>query len=158
MPGTACGNAYTLATVTVPPPNAGQSATLAEDQSRRTYTGRNPLVHATAIAAGARVIPPQEAASLIRAIEARVRTSKSAVNTGHKMLSANRVRGPWHGAEAMPNADAPVQVEAQRLANSGGKRLQEPGEGLKEMEMAMMDHSAVYDSACEDYIFSDGGS
>ncbi|KAM0826936.1 hypothetical protein ACQ4PT_068526 [Festuca glaucescens] len=40
----------------------------------RRGEGPNPLVHATALACGARVVPLQEAASLIKAIESKIRS------------------------------------------------------------------------------------
>ena len=159
-----------------------QSPAPAKDQSSRTYTGPNPLVHATAIAAGARVIPAQEAASLIKAIEARVKSSKLAYAPGCKQMSAYVARSPWacNSAEGAPKAlgSTPTNAEAEGApkalgstpthtkavkgqeraqASSDEMRLHEPG-GFKDIEVAMMDHSAVYDSACEDHLFSDGGN
>jgi hypothetical protein len=40
----------------------------------RRGEGPNPLVHATALACGARVVPFEEAASLIKAIESKIRS------------------------------------------------------------------------------------
>ena len=40
----------------------------------RRGNGPNPLVHATALACGARVVPLEEAASLIKAIESKIRS------------------------------------------------------------------------------------
>ncbi|EHA8587848.1 putative protein FAR1-RELATED SEQUENCE 7 [Cocos nucifera] len=45
----------------------------------KSYSGPNPQVHATAIACGARVVPPKAAASLIKAIEARIRSGRASV-------------------------------------------------------------------------------
>ncbi|XP_020088253.1 uncharacterized protein LOC109710184 isoform X2 [Ananas comosus] len=50
-----------------------QSQNLAPSGHSDQYRGPNPLVHATAIACGARVVPPKAAASLIRAIEAKIK-------------------------------------------------------------------------------------
>lgn len=41
--------------------------------------GPNSLVHATALACGARVVPPEEAASLIKAIESKIRSGGATI-------------------------------------------------------------------------------
>ena len=188
-PSTASGNPYALvaAPLEASPVATGtqsqvvqQSPAPVKNQNSLTYTGPNPLVHATAIAAGARVIPPQEAALLIKAIEARAKSSKSAYASGCKQLSGSAARSRWpcNSAEGVPKTlgstptcaeaegtpkavgSTPTHTQAvkgQEQASSEEMRLHEPGE-FKETEVAMMDHSAVYDSACEDHLFSDSGS
>lgn len=176
--GTAGSNAYTLVAapveaspVTTSAPsqvNVQQSTAPVKDRKDQTpwsYTGPNPQVHATAIAAGARIIPPQEAASLIRAIHARIRNSKPALISGCMQLSASVAQNPLscNNMEAGPKPLSPANKHAEAIggqeqASSEEMRLHEPGEGLKEMDVAMMEHSAVYDSACDDHLFSDAGS
>ncbi|ONK71551.1 uncharacterized protein A4U43_C04F9800 [Asparagus officinalis] len=168
--GNAGSNAYTLvaAPVNSSPVASGtqsrlniqQSVAPSKDQNARSCTGPNPKVHATAIAAGARIVPPQEAASLIKVIEAKVRSSRSSLGSGCKQLGANVA--PCKSKEEGPRLLNPVQanveaIEGKEQASSEEMRLQESGEGFKEMEAATMDHSAVYDSG-EDHLFSDAGS
>uniref|UniRef100_A0A453IHH3 Uncharacterized protein n=1 Tax=Aegilops tauschii subsp. strangulata TaxID=200361 RepID=A0A453IHH3_AEGTS len=51
----------------------GASAGVMSELTRREK-GPHPLVHATALACGARVVPVEEAASLIKAIESKIRS------------------------------------------------------------------------------------
>lgn len=66
-------------------------------------------------------------------------------------LSANVAQNPL-SCNSTAHAHA-VTVGQQEQGSSEEMRLREPGEGFKEM-----DESAVYDSACEDHLFSDAGN
>ncbi|GJN30926.1 hypothetical protein PR202_gb19273 [Eleusine coracana subsp. coracana] len=48
--------------------------------------GPNPLVHATALACGARIVPLEEAASLVKAVESKIRSGGAIIT---KMASSN---------------------------------------------------------------------
>ncbi|KAK1268541.1 hypothetical protein QJS04_geneDACA006516 [Acorus gramineus] len=58
-------------------PHASSRTAATKIPPQKKLRAGNPLVHAAAIAAGARVVPPTAAAELIRAVEARVRYAKS---------------------------------------------------------------------------------
>uniref|UniRef100_A0ACD5X1D4 Uncharacterized protein n=1 Tax=Avena sativa TaxID=4498 RepID=A0ACD5X1D4_AVESA len=59
----------------------GNSGPLPGAMSELTRRGKgpNPLVHATALACGARVVPLEEAASLIKAIESKIRSGEAKI-------------------------------------------------------------------------------
>ncbi|XP_026656633.2 uncharacterized protein LOC103696283 isoform X2 [Phoenix dactylifera] len=94
------GPSSQLQDASLQPAAASQSGALALAPSTgnlsehcKPYTCPNPQVHATAIACGARVVPPKAAASLIKAIEARIGSggasvAKSALTGGCKLLAA----------------------------------------------------------------------
>ncbi|XP_008805726.1 uncharacterized protein LOC103718605 [Phoenix dactylifera] len=88
----------------------------------KSYSGPNPQVHATALACGARVVSPKAAASLIKAIEAKIRSgsasvAKSALAGGCKLLSIQspRPRAIEEGKSEHAPANAIHKSQAESL-------------------------------------------
>ncbi|KAG1354990.1 putative protein FAR1-RELATED SEQUENCE 7 [Cocos nucifera] len=112
----------------------------------KPYTGPNPQVHATAIACGAHVVPPKAAASVIKAIEARIRSggasvAKSALTGGCKLLAA---QSPCPCTiEDGKREHASVNVISESQAGSLEEMKVQKIEGGPKELMVNPDHSVV---------------
>nr|XP_010918633.1 uncharacterized protein LOC105042954 [Elaeis guineensis]XP_019705223.1 uncharacterized protein LOC105042954 [Elaeis guineensis] len=122
----------------------------------KPYTGPNPQVHATAIACGARVVPPKAAASVIKAIEARIRSggasvAKSALTGGCKLLAA---QSPCpctieDGKREHASANVIPESQAGSLEEMKGQKIEVGPEEL----MVDPDHSAVENDGQDGSLF-----
>ncbi|URE01190.1 FAR1 DNA-binding domain [Musa troglodytarum] len=103
---------------------------------RKPYAGPNPEVHATAVACGARVISPKAAASLIKAIEARIRSSvaKSKLACGFRPLDSE-LTSPEPCNEEGKTKQNPMNIMSQGLEGSSEESKDDGSAEAMELEV-----------------------
>ncbi|CAL9093232.1 unnamed protein product [Musa textilis] len=103
---------------------------------RKPYAGPNPEVHATAVACGARVISPKAAASLIKAIEARIRSSvaKSKLACGFRPLDSE-LMSPEPCNEEGKTKQNPMNIMSQGLEGSSEESKDDGSAEAMELEV-----------------------
>jgi hypothetical protein len=102
--------------------------------------GPNPLVHATALACGAHIVPLEEAASLVKAIESKIRSGEAIIS---KLPSSNLTSlappvtmpsSSEDDEESDHNEPLMVDVEHRRNDHSSEKLQSQPSEFETESE------------------------
>ncbi|RWW13582.1 hypothetical protein GW17_00022689, partial [Ensete ventricosum] len=118
------------------PQLATKSSTVGNPSNPKPYAGPNPEVHATAVACGARVISHKAAASLIKAIEARIRSSvaKSKLACGFRLLDSELTcPKPW--TEEGKTKQNPMNIMSQGLEGSSEESKDDESAEAMELEV-----------------------
>jgi hypothetical protein len=94
--------------------------------------GPNPLVHATALACGARIVPLEEAASLVKAIESKIRSGEAIISKlpSSNLTSLAPVTMPSSSEDDVSDHSEPLMVDVEHRSDdhSSEKLQSQPSE------------------------------